>query len=144
MTQCAQEVVAVSGKGPGNSASVLQSGTLVSAGLTLRDDSFACCLMHRRLEYCSSTTLLFSALFMARSLTRDQLNDFRVWLHSLNMDSLVKVAEVLDDLMADREMQQREAAAALQSQWQFVNPEPDLEQPSEAASSSSQRQPETS
>ena len=81
---------------------------------------------------------------MARSLTRDQLNDFRVWLHSLNMDSLVKVAEVLDDLMADREMQQREAAAALQSQWQFVNPEPDLEQPSEAASSSSQRQPETS
>ena len=134
MTQCAQEVVAVSGKGPGDSASVLQSGTLVSAGLTLRDDSFVCCLMHKRLEYCSSTTLLFSARFMARSLTRDQLNDFRVWLHSLNMDSLVK----------DREMQQREAAAALQPQWQFVNPEPDLEQPSEAASSSSQRQPETS
>ena len=56
----------------------------------------------------------------------------------------MKVAEVLDDLMADREMQQREAAAALQPQWQFVNPEPALEQPDEAASSSSQRQPETS
>ena len=81
---------------------------------------------------------------MARSLTRDQLNDFRVWLHSLNMDSLMKVAEVLDDLMADREMRQQEAVAARQSQWQFVNPAPALEQPSEAASSSSQRQPETS
>ena len=56
----------------------------------------------------------------------------------------MKVAEVLDDLMADREMRQQEAVAARQSQWQFVNPAPDLEQPSEAASSSSQRQPETS
>ena len=102
------------------------------------------CLMHTGSSIALLATLPFSALFMARSLTRDQLNDFRVWLHSLNMDSLVRVAEVLDDLMADREMQQREAAAALQSQWQFVNPEPDLEQPGEAASSSSQRQPETS
>ena len=108
--------------------------------------------MHRisaSLTLCGSriaflTTLPFSALFMARSLTRAQLDEFRVWLHALNMDSLVKVAEVLDDLMADREMQQREAAAALQPQWQFVNPEPALEQPDEAASSSSQRQPETS
>ena len=81
---------------------------------------------------------------MARSLTRAQLDEFRVWLHSLNMDSLVKVAEVLDDLMAAREMQQGEAAAAFQPQWQFVNPEPAFEQPNEAASSSSQRQPETS
>ena len=102
------------------------------------------CLTHKGSSLALFIAVLFSALFMARSLTRDQLNDFRVWLHSLNMDSLMKVAEAWDDLMADREMRQQEAVAARQSQWQFVNPAPDLEQPSEAASSSSQRQPETS
>ena len=56
----------------------------------------------------SVSTIALSALPMERSVTRAQLEDFRVWLQSLNMDSLVKVAEVLDDLMADRELQQRE------------------------------------
>ena len=89
-------------------------------------------------------TIALSAPSMQRSVTRAQLEDFRLWLQSLNMDSLVKVAEVLDDLMADRELQQREAVATRALQWQFVNPEPVPEQPSEAASSSSQHQPRSS
>ena len=60
---------------------------------------------------------------MERTLTQAQLNEFRQWLRTLNMNSLMKVAEVLEDVLGEREDHRREEAALRLHQWQFVDPE---------------------
>ena len=81
---------------------------------------------------------------MERTLTQAQLNEFRQWLRTLNMNSLMKVAEVLEDVLGEREDHRREQAALRLHQWQFVDPEHEPERPSDSAASSSQHRPEAS
>ena len=49
---------------------------------------------------------------MERTLTQAQLNKFCQWLRTLNMNFLMKVAEVLDDVLGARGSSKREGSTA--------------------------------